>query len=89
MVLELPAVDTSLEKRARVNATKFPPSLHLLPQVTMRLQASYPLSSVRMLTNSALFSLTLSESDYDNRVRTSCGVAQLMLADRASNPDEP
>ena len=53
------------------------------------LQASYPLSSVRMLTNSALFSLTLSESDYDNRVRTSCGVAQLMLADRASNPDEP
>ena len=89
MVLEMPTVDIAVDDRAKVGATEYPLPLHLLPQVTMRLHAVYPLSPTEMLKNQALVVLTLSESDDDNMVRTSSGVAQLRFADRASNPDKP
>ena len=89
MVLKLPTVDTAVDDRAKVDATKYPLPLHFLSPVTMRLQAVYPPSSVKMLTNPASVILTLSGSDGDNVVRTSLGVAQLRLADRASSTDEP
>ena len=89
MVLKLPTVDTAVDDRAKVDATKYPLPLHFLSPVTVRLHAVYPLSSVKMLTNPAVVVLTLSVSDDDNVVSTSSGVAQLRLADRASNPDRP
>ena len=85
--MRLPTADTAVDDRAKVDATKYPLPLHFLSLVTVRLHAVCPLSSVKMLTNPASVVLTLSVSDDDNVVRTSSGVAQLRLADRASNPD--
>ena len=87
MVLNTPTADTAADDRAKVDATKYPLPLHFLSPVTVRLHAVCSLSSVKMLTNPASVVLTLSVSDDDNVVRTSSGVAQLRLADRASNPD--
>ena len=89
MVLNTPTADTAVDDRAKVDATKYPLPLHFLSPVTVRLHAVYPLSSVEMLTNPALVVLTLSGSDNDNGYRNRSSVAQLRLADRASNPDRP